>query len=224
MARALTKKQIAEVLDALEETFPEAKAELNFTNPFELLIATILSAQTTDKQVNRVTADLFPKYPTPEALANANPAELEMDLKRIGLYRNKAKNIRAAAQMLCDTFDGEVPREVEDLTKLPGVGQKTANVVRSNAFDIPAIAVDTHVFRVSNRIGMSQSDTVEECEKQLCRRIDPSRWSKSHHLLIFQGRYVCNARSPKCEQCSITSWCQYYQRLLKEAKKKTGDR
>lgn len=199
-----------EILDILEETYPEAHCELVHQNPFELLVATVLSAQTTDKKVNQVTEKLYAKYNTPEAFAAMELEELEKAIKEIGIYRNKAKNIKALSQMLIDQFNGEVPKTREELMKLPGVGRKTANVVMSNAFNVPAIAVDTHVFRVSNRIGLACSENVEETEKQLMECIPEERWSKAHHLLIFHGRRTCIARKPKCNECTVRNYCKAY--------------
>ncbi len=219
MAR-MTKKEAKEIMEKLHTAFPDAKGELDHSNPFELLIATILSAQTTDKMVNRVTPALFAKYPTPQALAQAPIADVENTIRNIGLYRNKAKNICGAATMLVDKFDGQVPTNREDLVLLPGVGRKTANVVLSNAFGVPAIAVDTHVFRVSNRLGLSKSKTVDQCEKDLNNILDEDTWSHAHHLLIFQGRYVCKAQRPLCEECNVVSHCRYRDQLDKEIKRK----
>lgn len=212
--RAMTKKEAAQIMQLLEERFPDAGPELDFTNPFELLIATILSAQTTDKQVNKVTPKLFERYPTPKALSAADVADIEGYIHGIGLYRNKAKNIRATAELLVLNFDGQVPQTMEKLVTLPGVGRKTANVVLSNAFDIPGIAVDTHVFRVSNRIGLSRTDNVLDCERELMRRLEKSTWSKAHHLLIFQGRRVCKAQRPLCEACNLRGHCRFFNKAL----------
>ncbi len=208
--KKMTKKEAAEVVDKLKVRFPDAKGELDHNNAFELLIATILSAQTTDKQVNKVTKYLFPKYPTPELMGEADINELQETIKNIGLYKNKAKNIKNTAKKLCEDFNGEVPKTAKELMTLPGVGIKTANVVMSNAFGIPAIAVDTHVFRVSNRIGLSESKDVTKCEDDLKRILDKSEWSHAHHLLIFLGRYVCKARKPMCEECNLHEHCRYY--------------
>lgn len=201
------------VLDILEETYPNAKCELNHESSFELLVSTILSAQATDKKVNEVTEKLFAKYNTPEDFAVLNQEELEIEIKEIGLYRNKAKNIIEMSKMLLERYQGMVPDTMEDLIKLPGVGRKTANVVLSNAFGLPAIAVDTHVFRVSNRIGLAASSNVEDTEKQLMENIPIERWSRAHHLLIWHGRRVCTARNPKCHMCTINEYCIYYKTL-----------
>lgn len=205
----LTKKEVIQVLEILNVTYPEAKCELNFNTPFQLLIATVLSAQTTDKKVNEVTSKLFKEYPTVEDFITLEQRQLEEYIRQIGLYRNKAKNILALCRMLINEYEGKVPDKLEELVKLPGVGRKTANVVLSNAFGVPAIAVDTHVFRVSNRIGLAKADTVEETEDQLQKRIPKRFWSKAHHLLIWHGRRTCAARHPKCEVCSIEELCLY---------------
>lgn len=209
MSNPMTKKQAREVIDVLLSLYPDAKAELDFTNPYELLIATILSAQCTDVRVNATTRKLFPKYPNPEALSKADPHELEEELYEVGLFKTKAKNIRMTAQILVDQYNSEVPSTMEELVQLPGVGRKTANVVLSNAFDVPSIAVDTHVFRVSNRIGLSKSADVVQCEKDLQKIIAQELWSKSHHLLIFHGRRCCKARKPMCGDCKLFAQCKW---------------
>ncbi|SKA84102.1 DNA-(apurinic or apyrimidinic site) lyase /endonuclease III [Clostridium sp. USBA 49] len=206
----MKKDNVKEILDILEETYPDAKCELVHKNPFELLIATVLSAQTTDKKVNEVTKKMFNKYKTPYDFIKLKQEELEKEIKEIGLYKNKSKNIIGLSNMLINEFNGEVPKTKEELIKLPGVGRKTANVVLSNAFNVPAIAVDTHVFRVSNRIGIAESEDVIKTEEQLMENIPKERWSKAHHLLIFHGRRICTARNPKCEKCTIASYCKYY--------------
>lgn len=198
------------VLEKLKELYPEAKCELNFGNTFQLLVATVLSAQSTDKKVNEITAELFKQYRTPEDFLSMTQAELEEKIKKIGLYRNKAKNIIQMCQELIARFGGEVPDNMEDLVSLPGVGRKTANVVLSNGFGIPAIAVDTHVFRVSNRIGLAHSNNVDDTERQLMYSIPKDKWSLAHHLLIWHGRRICEARKPKCDICPITDDCDYF--------------
>ncbi len=203
------RNQVKEILDILAETYPQAKCELVHRNPFELLVATILSAQTTDKKVNVVTRALFEKYNTPEALLELEQSELENRIKEIGLYRNKAKNIREMCRQLLERHGGEVPSSMEDLVSLSGVGRKTANVVLSNAFGIPALAVDTHVFRVSNRIGLADSSNVLKTEQQLMGAIPRERWSEAHHLLIWHGRRTCDAKRPKCSACPIAGMCRH---------------
>lgn len=215
MSKHLTMEVISDVLDILEKTYPDAKAELNYTTPYELLIATILSAQCTDVRVNKTTEVLFKNYNTPEKMVTLSIDELGDIIKSCGFYNSKSKNILSTSQILINQYNSEVPKSMLELTKLPGVGRKTANVVLSNAFDIPSIAVDTHVFRVSNRIGIANAINVEETEKQLRRRIDRNRWSKSHHTLIFHGRRICKSRNPKCEICPVNSYCLHYK---KEAK------
>lgn len=199
--------QVSNILTVLEQTYPEAKCELNFTNPFQLLIATMLSAQSTDKKVNQVTEKLFQKYQTPIDLLKLSQAELENEIKQIGIYRNKAKNILATCQALIDNYKGQVPASIDELTTLPGVGRKTANVVVSVAFQIPAIAVDTHVFRVSNRLGLAASDKVEKVEEQLMEVIPKEQWIDTHHWLIWHGRRVCKAQRPNCKECSLIKLC-----------------
>jgi len=206
----LKKEKIDNVLGILEETYPTAHCELNFESPFQLLVATMLSAQSTDKTVNKVTERLFKKHPALEDFLGFEQEELEKEIKEIGLYRNKAKNIIAMCRKLAERFDGKVPDTMEDLISLPGVGRKTANVVLSNAFGVPAIAVDTHVFRVSNRIGLAEADNVEKTEEQLMKNIPREKWSKAHHWLIWHGRRVCEARKPKCDICPLTDYCNYY--------------
>ena len=193
----------AQVMEALRELYPEAKPELNFRNPYETLIATILSAQCTDKRVNLVTAKLFPKYPDAFAMARLTPEELEPMIRECGLYRNKAKNIVAASRALVDKYDGRVPDTRQELMALPGVGQKTAGVVLLAAFGDDQIPVDTHVFRVSRRIGLSDGNTPEKVEEQLRALLDRDIWSLGHHLIIWHGRRCCHARKPECERCLL---------------------
>lgn len=206
----MNKIRYKRIMDKLAAEYPEAETELNFTTPFELLVATILSAQTTDRQVNKVTAELFKKYNTAEDFARLTPEELAEEIKSIGLYRNKSRFIIEASKILLEKYDGEVPASREELMKLPGVGRKTANVILSSAFNRAAIAVDTHVFRVANRIGLANSDDVLGVEKQLMERVPESLWSKLHHWLIFHGRRVCKARNPACSSCVLKEDCLYY--------------
>ncbi len=203
-------KHSAFILDTLDQMFPNATVELNHRNVFELLVAVVLSAQTTDVAVNKITPNLFKAYPTPWDLANGALIEIESHIKTIGLYRNKAKNIKALAQKLIDRYDGEVPSNRVDLESLPGVGRKTANVVLSNAFDTPALAVDTHVARVSKRLGFAkESDSVLQIEQKLMKKIPKEQWQQAHHQFIFFGRYHCLARNPKCKQCPLFEICKY---------------
>ncbi len=201
----------------MAEMFPDAKGELVHSNPFELVIAVLLSAQCTDKLVNKVTADLFKKYKKPEDYLEVSLEELESDIKSIGLYRTKAKNIKKLCQMLLDDYKGEVPRTKEDLIKLAGVGRKTANVVASIAFDEPAIAVDTHVERISKRLGICRwKDSVIEVEETLMRKVPRDEWSVTHHRMIFFGRYHCKARNPNCPECPLLELCREGQKRMKK--------
>ena len=210
MNKMLKKKEVKIVLELLLELYPDAKAELDFTNPFELLIATILSAQCTDVQVNKTTAVLFKELKTPKDYVELTVDELGVRIHSCGFYNTKSKNIIATCNILIEKYGGNVPDNINDLITLPGVGRKTANVVVSNAYDTPAIAVDTHVFRVSNRIGLANSDNVIGTEKDLMGNINKEMWSKAHHLLIFHGRRICKARRPLCEECPLTEYCFYY--------------
>ncbi len=210
MKKILAKEEIKEVIDILMDLYPDAKAELNFSNPFELLIATILSAQCTDVQVNKTTKGLFKDYKTPEDYLTLTDEELGEKIRSCGFYKTKSKNILSTCRLLIENFNGKIPDTLEELMTLPGVGRKTANVVLSNAFSKPAIAVDTHVFRVSNRIGLADSDNVLDTEKDLMENIDKKMWSKAHHLLIFHGRRICKARKPLCEKCPLTTYCFYF--------------
>ena len=204
------KKRTKEILEILKEDYPDAKCELNHNSPFQLLVATILSAQATDKKVNEITGPLFEEYPDLDAFLTLTVEELEVKIKQIGLYKSKAKNIITMCNQLAQKFNGEVPRTMEEITSLAGAGRKTANVVLSNAFGVPSIAVDTHVFRVSNRLGLANSDNVLDVEMQLQKELPKKEWSLTHHLLIFHGRYCCIARNPKCSQCNLTDKCKYY--------------
>ncbi len=202
--------RVDKIINVLNDMYPHAKAELNFHNHFELLVAVVLSAQTTDKSVNKVTEVLFKKYPDAKTLSKANLTDVEHIIRQIGLYHNKSKNIVQLSKVLVGQFDGHVPSARKDLESLPGVGRKTANVVLSNAFDIPAFAVDTHVARVSVRLGLAKKeDTVLEIEKKLNKKIPKEHWSKMHHQLIFFGRYHCMAKSPKCHGCPLFDICKY---------------
>ncbi len=205
----MNKQQIRHILDTIGEMFPDAHCELNHANAFELTIAVLLSAQCTDETVNKVTKDLFEKYKSPEDYVAVPLEELEQDIRRIGLYRNKAKNIQKLCHILLDQYDGDVPKKHEQLVELPGVGRKTANVVVSNAFDVPAIAVDTHVERVSKRLGLANwKDSVLEVEKKLMKKVPMEEWTLTHHRLIFFGRYHCKAQNPRCEVCPLLELCR----------------
>ncbi len=212
-----SKKKTMEMIDVIAEMFPEAEAELNYTNPFELTIAVLLSAQTTDVGVNRVTKGLFERFKTPEDYLAVDVEVIESYIKTIGLYRNKAKNIQKLCRDLIEKFNGEIPNNYDDLISLAGVGRKTANVVLSVAFDTPRIAVDTHVERISKRLGIARyKDSPLEVEETLMRKIPPERWSKTHHQLIFFGRYHCLARAPKCHECPLLEECREGQKRLKK--------
>ena len=206
-----------EMISIIDEMFPDAEAELNYTNPFELTIAVLLSAQTTDVGVNRVTKDLFQRFKTPEDYLSVDVTEIESYIKTIGLYRNKAKNIQKLCRDLIDKFDGKIPENYDDLISLAGVGRKTANVVLSVAFGEPRIAVDTHVERISKRLGIARyKDSPLEVEETLMRKIPKERWSKTHHQLIFFGRYHCLARNPKCHECPLLDQCREGQKRLRK--------
>ena len=199
----MDRKTADRILDELAVLYPEAAPELDFSNPYETLIAVILSAQCTDKRVNMVTEKLFPLFPDAFAMSKLEPEELEPHIRECGLYHNKAKNIVAACRALVEQYDGVVPQTREQLMKLPGVGQKTAGAVLMAAFGDAQIPVDTHVFRVSRRIGLADADTADKVEKQLQDILEKSRWSHAHHLLIFHGRRCCAARKPACERCPL---------------------
>ncbi len=210
MRKTLDKGEIKKVLDILRKAYPNAKSELNFKNPFELLIATILSAQCTDKRVNIVTEKLFSKYKTPKDFLKLSADELGELIRTCGFYRMKSKNILKTCDALVNKYDSNVPDNRDELMKLSGVGRKTANVVISNAFGQDAIAVDTHVFRVSNRIGLANSSNVDETERQLMQNIKKEDWSSAHHWLILHGRRVCKSRNPQCSRCSVSDYCLYF--------------
>lgn len=203
----MTKAKKEEALKILEEMYPEAKAELVFSNPYEMLVATMLSAQCTDKQVNKVTPAVFSRYPDPVSMADAKEEDLYPMVKSCG-FKSKAGNIIAACRKIWDEHGGVVPDSMEALTALPGVGRKTANVVLYNAYGIPAFAVDTHVFRVSNRIGLCRAETVEETERQMTKLIPREKWGNAHHWLIWHGRRICKAQRPLCEECGLKEICE----------------
>ena len=196
-------KWAAAVMAELAKLYPEARPELNFSNPFETLIATILSAQCTDRRVNQVTARLFPEYPNAKAMAALEPEQLEPMIRECGLYHNKAKNIVAACRALVERYDGQVPDNRAELMALPGVGQKTAGVVLMAAFGDPQLPVDTHVFRVSRRIGLADADTPKKVEMQLRAVVPRDEWIFAHHLLIWHGRRICHAQRPNCDGCLL---------------------
>lgn len=205
----ISQNHISDILEGLERMHPEAMCALDHRDSFQLLVAVALSAQTTDVSVNRVTPELFGKYPDAASLAEADPSDVEEIIKTIGLYKNKSKNIVRMAAILNENYGGEVPCDFDELVKLPGVGRKTANVVLAEAFGEPRIAVDTHVFRVSNRIGLTDGKDPGKVEDQLMERIPEDQWIRTHHLLIFHGRKVCHARKPECDACKISGICIY---------------
>jgi endonuclease-3 len=209
-------QRAAELCRALAAVYPDAHCELDFRSPLELLVATMLSAQCTDVQVNKVTADLFRKYRSARDYAEAKPAELEQDLRRIGLFRTKAKNLRAAAHILVEKHQGEIPRTMEELTELPGVGRKTANVVLGNAFGINVgVVVDTHVARLSQRFGLTRQTDPKKIEPALMKLVPQCDWTIFPHWLIFHGRRVCKALRPACPDCPIAKLCPSYGKFMK---------
>lgn len=203
----VTKAIKQQMLALLEETYQDTTTALTYTTPFELLIAVILSAQCTDVRVNIITGRMFPKYNTPEKILELGQSGLEEQIRDCGLYHSKTKNIIATCTMLCEQYQGQVPDSIEELVKLPGVGRKTANVVVSQLFHIPAIAVDTHVFRVANRLHLAKGKTPLEVEKGLMKAIPRNKWSDAHHWLIWHGRKVCKARKPECTDCCLGELC-----------------
>lgn len=211
----MKKNETINILDILKKTYPDAKCSLDFTTPFELLVAVILSAQCTDERVNKTTPHIFAKYSTPEDFVKMPLETLEELVHPCGFYKNKAKNIKLTAQKIVDEFNGNVPETMEELLTLPGVGRKTANVVMLEAFNKPqGIAVDTHAKRLSNRIGFSKEETSEKIEKDLLK-IFPYEYLKDvNHILIYHGRAICTARSPKCSNCPINEYCNYYKKTI----------
>ncbi|SEN97238.1 MULTISPECIES: endonuclease III [unclassified Paenibacillus] len=207
---------VRHILDTMEAMFPDAHCELNHSNAFELTVAVLLSAQCTDETVNKVTADLFKKYTSPADYLSVPLEELEQDIRRIGLYRNKAKHIQNMCRILIEQYGGDVPQEHDQLVTLPGVGRKTANVVVSNAFGVPAIAVDTHVERVSKRLALAGwDDSVLEVEKKLMKRVPRDEWTLTHHRIIFFGRYHCKAQNPQCHVCPLLDICREGKKRMK---------
>jgi endonuclease-3 len=202
-----TRPALQKLLARLDEAYPDARCALEHEDPFQLVVATILSAQCTDARVNLVTPALFARYPNPAALAQARTEELEDLIHSTGFFRNKAKNLIGLGQALVTRHGGAVPSDPEALSALPGVGQKTANVVLANAFGVPALAVDTHIFRVARRLGLSEGSTPEKVEADLCKRFPKDLWIPLHHQLIWHGRRVCDARRPQCEACTLRDLC-----------------
>ncbi|MEL7587706.1 MAG: endonuclease III [Prolixibacteraceae bacterium] len=212
------KERYQKVIDYFQQTMPVAETELEYTNPYELLVSVILSAQCTDKRVNQVTPALFRRFPNPESLARAEPGEVFDYIRSCSYPNNKAKHLVGMARMLVDEFQGVVPSDVDQLQKLPGVGRKTANVIASVVYEKPAFAVDTHVFRVAARIGLTtDAKTPLETERQLMLYFPENLVRIAHHWLILHGRYVCVARKPKCEQCGLTAICKYYKYVVLKA-------
>jgi len=206
------KEKVKNILKILDEHYPDVKVALHYSNPLELLIATILSAQCTDERVNQLTPHLFKKYPTAKDYAMADLKTLEQDIKPTGFYKNKAKHIKECCQVLVEKYNGQVPANLEILTKLPGVGRKTANVVLGNAFDIPGIVVDTHVRRVANRLGLTKHQDALKIEKDLMQLIPKEKWTKFSLQLTWHGRRICKARNPQCNKCPLHKWCNEYQK------------
>lgn len=202
-----SRRQVTAVVRALEGQYPEARCELDFTSPFELLVATVLSAQCTDQKVNEVTPGLFARYPNAEALASSDVADVEEAIRPTGFFRQKAATLQGIARNLCDRFGGEVPAVLEDLVALPGVGRKTANVVLGEAFGIPGIAVDTHVLRVARRLGWTTETDPVKVERDLMALIPEARWTRVSQLVIWHGRRRCHARKPACGACTLATWC-----------------
>jgi endonuclease III len=206
---ALAKPVVRKILATLEQMYPDARCALEHSSAFELLIATVLSAQCTDTRVNIVTRRLFPRCHRPEHFVALTPEQIGEEIRDCGLWQSKAAHIHQLCRMLLERYGGEVPDRLEELVKLPGVGRKTANVVLSNAFGVPAIAVDTHVFRVANRLGLADAETPEKTERQLMERIPRRLWSQAHHWLIHHGRQVCEARRPRCSECPLLPHCRH---------------
>lgn len=211
----LKKERYTAFVDYFSQHNPDAQTELHYSNPYELLVAVILSAQCTDKRINQVTPALFQRFPSPESLAKSSPEEVFEYIRSVSYPNNKAKHLVGMANMLVSEFNGIVPERIEDLVKLPGVGRKTANVISSVVYHNPAMAVDTHVFRVSNRLGLTyRATTPLAAEKQLVKHLPKETIALAHHWLILHGRYICLARKPKCDECPITYFCKYYEKNI----------
>jgi endonuclease-3 len=204
------RERAAKVLEILRQGNPEPRTELHYSSPWQLLVAAVLSAQAIDSQVNKVTKTLFAKYPGPAEIAALTPEQLAEEIKSLGLYHNKARHLVATARLVVSAYGGRLPGTRAGLQSLPGVGRKTANIILSTVFGLPALAVDTHVFRVAGRLGLAQGRTPEETERQLMRVIPRNLWTSTHHWLVLHGRYVCQARRPRCRDCPLCSYCQYY--------------
>ena len=214
MARPLTKAQKQAILAKLEETYKDTKTALNYNSPFELLVAVILSAQCTDERVNVITSRIFPRLNTPEKMGALTLEEMEAEIRDCGLYHAKAKNLLGTCHMLVERFNSVIPSDIKTLMELPGVGQKTANVVASIIYNVPAIAVDTHVFRVSHRLGMAKGADPLATEKELQKAIPMEKWSDAHHWFIWHGRKICKARKPLCSQCVLLEECPFKEKNL----------
>lgn len=203
------KQRVLKIIEQFDKMYPEAGCSLVHRDPLQLMVATQLAAQCTDARVNIVTVDLFKKYRTVYDFAAANQEELENDIKSTGFYHNKAKNIIAACKMIISSFGGKVPSDMDDLLKLPGVGRKTANLVRNDCFGIPGIVVDTHAKRISKRIGLTENEDPEKIEYDLMKVVPKDKWGSFCHQLVYHGRAVCNARKPECEKCGIRPYCDF---------------
>lgn len=210
------KKKDREIFALLAQRYPDAACELIHDTPFQLLVSTVLSAQATDVQVNKIMVPLYAELPDPQAWLDLSIEEIEDRIRTIGLFKTKAKNLYHLVRALFDRFGGEVPATMAELITLPGVGRKTANVVLANAFRVPTIAVDTHVFRLANRIGITDEPDVVKTEEALMKALKREMWIDAHHLLIFHGRRTCTARNPKCGECPITDYCKYYRQMKKQ--------
>ncbi len=210
-------KKECEIVNFLSELFPTVSCELNYENDIQLLIAVVLSAQTTDKAVNKVTEKLYKEYPTIKLLAKLNISDFESYFKRLGLYKVKSKNVYNLIKIVCEEYNGKVPNKREKLEKLPGVGRKTTNVMLAEFFKVPAFAVDTHVERISKRLKLAYAnDSVLKVEQKLMKKFDKDLWIKLHHQFIHFGRYFCTARNPQCNQCKLTEYCREYKVYKKE--------
>lgn len=209
--------EISQILKELDKLYPDAHCELNHRNAYEMAVAVILSAQTTDASVNRVTPALFAKYPDLKCLAEGKLKEIETYISSLGLYHNKARSIQGFARGVVENYHGVIPSSMEDLTTLPGIGRKCANVIQSECFNLPSLAVDTHVARISKRLGLAYAkDTPEVIEKKLKRKVPQERWVRTHHQMIFFGRYLCHAQRPECDRCPFVSICHEKNKNFKD--------
>ncbi len=206
------KSNVLDIVNAVDKLYENPKCELVFSSNYELLVAVILSAQCTDKRVNQVTSELFKEFNTPEKMITLSQEQLENKIRSCGFFHNKAKHILEASKDLVERFNGEIPSDKKSLKSLAGVGEKTANVVLATAFNVPAIAVDTHVFRVSNRLGIANSKDVLKTQKQLEKNLPKDKWIKFHYALVLHGRYVCKSQKPNCEGCGLKEYCKFYKK------------